>query len=132
MRISDLHVLVVGAATGGSAAALLLARAGARVTLLERVEQPRAVGAGIALAANGLAVLESLGLGAALGVARPVVGARITDAAGRTLLAVPEPAPRVVMLRRSTLQDLLLDAVAAEPRIETHYGTSAAGVRPDG
>ena len=132
MRISDLHVLVVGAATGGSAAALLLARAGARVTLLERVERPRAVGAGIALAANGLAVLESLGLGAALAVARPVVGARITDAAGRTLLAVPEPAPRVVMLRRSTLQALLLDAVAAEPRIEAHFGAEVTAVRPHG
>jgi len=132
MRISDLHVLVVGAATGGSATALLLARAGARVTLLERVERPRAVGAGIALAANGLAVLESLGLGPALGVARPVVGARITDASGRTLLAVPEPAPRVVMLRRSTLQALLLDAVAAEPRIEAHFGTEVTSVGRDG
>ena len=78
MNLTELHVVVVGAATSGSAAALLLARSGARVTLLEKVEQPRAVGAGIALAANGLAVLESLGLARQLCVAVPVVGMRIT------------------------------------------------------
>src|SRR5574338_453340 len=62
MDLHDLHIIVIGAGTGGSAAALLLARAGARVALVERVAQPRAVGAGIAMAENGLAVLESLGL----------------------------------------------------------------------
>lgn len=122
MRPADLHVLVVGAATGGSATALLLARAGARVTLLERVAEPRAVGAGIAIAENGLAVLESLGLGPALEPARAVHGVRITDADGRTLLEPPRPAPRVVMLRRSTLQRVLLDAVLAEPRITARFG----------
>ncbi len=132
MRLSDLHVIVAGAATGGSAAALLLARAGARITLCERLAEPRAVGAGIALAANGLAVLESLGLGPALAVARPVHGMRIVDAADRTLLAAPQPAPRVAMLRRSTLQEILLDAVAAEPRIDTRFGVEVTHARPDG
>jgi len=97
MQLTDMHVIVVGGATGGSAAALLLARAGARVTLLERVAQPRAVGAGIAIAENGMAVLESLGLRPALlAAAREAPGARITDARGRTLVAAP-PA-RVVLL----------------------------------
>ena len=36
MRLSELTALVAGAGTGGAAAALLLARAGARVTILER------------------------------------------------------------------------------------------------
>ena len=98
MRLEELNVIVAGAGTGGCAAALLLARAGARVTIAEKVPQPRAVGAGIAMAENGLAVLESLGLGPALEVGRPVVGARISDAMGRTLLDAPSPAPRVVML----------------------------------
>jgi len=53
MRLDDLHVVIVGGATGGCSAALLLARAGARVTLVERVAEPRAVGAGIAIAENG-------------------------------------------------------------------------------
>src|SRR5215207_11739028 len=122
MHLADLHV-IVGGATGGGSAALLLARAGACVTLVERIAQPRAVGAGIAIAENGMAVLESLGLAPALDAAREVRGMRITDAAGRTLLAPPHPAPRVIMARRATLQGVLLDAVAAEPRIERMFGT---------
>ena len=47
------------------------ARAGASVTLVERVAEPKAIGAGIAIAENGLAVLESLGLRDALAVASP-------------------------------------------------------------
>src|SRR5262245_38682552 len=65
MNFDTLHVIVVGGATAGAGAALLFARAGARVTLIERVANPRAVGAGIGLADNGLAVLESVGLGPA-------------------------------------------------------------------
>ncbi len=130
--LNELRVIVVGGAIGGSAAALLLARAGARVTLLERVAQPRAVGAGIALAENGMAVLESLGLGPALAVARVVAGGRVTDAAGRTLLAPPPPAPRVAMLRRATLQGVLLDALAAEPRVTRAFGAEVERAGADG
>src|SRR5829696_7816888 len=132
MRLADLHVIIIGAATGGGSAALLLARAGARVTLVERVAEPRAVGAGIAIAENGMAVLESLGLAPALTAAREVRGMRVTDAVGRTLLAPPDPVPRVRMVRRATLQGVLLDAVAAEPRIERLFGTEAVSATPDG
>jgi hypothetical protein len=55
VRTADLAVVVAGAGIGGAATALLLARAGARVTLCERVAS--AVGAGILLQPNGLAVL---------------------------------------------------------------------------
>lgn len=132
MRITDLDILVVGGATGGAAAALLLARAGARVTVAERVAQPRAAGAGIAIAENGLAVLESLGLGPALDAARPVRGVRVTDAHGRTLLDPAAAAPRIVMLRRATLQGVLLDALAAEPGITRRFGTTLQTTTPDG
>ncbi|HKH92129.1 MAG TPA: NAD(P)/FAD-dependent oxidoreductase, partial [Gemmatimonadaceae bacterium] len=132
MRLGDLHVIIVGGATGGCSTALLLARAGARVTLLERVAQPRAVGAGIAIAENGMAVLESLGMAPALDVAREVRGMRVTDAVGRTLLTPPDPVPRVRMVRRATLQGVVLDAVAAEPRIERLFGTEAVIAAPDG
>lgn len=122
MHLTNLRIAVVGGGVGGAAAALLLARHGAHVLLVERVAQPRAVGAGIALAENGVAVLESLGLGPALAIAREVRGIRVSDAHGRTLLAPPRPAPRVVMLRRSTLQGMLLDALAAEPGVERAFG----------
>ncbi len=132
MNVAGLKVVVVGGATGGCATALLLARAGASVELVERVAEPRAIGAGIALAANGLAVLESLGLGRALAVAHELHGVRITDASGRTLLDPPRSALRLAMLRRSTLQAMLLDAVAAEGRINARFGVEVVEATRDG
>jgi 2-polyprenyl-6-methoxyphenol hydroxylase-like FAD-dependent oxidoreductase len=124
-------VLIAGAATSGCAAAIFLARAGAKVTLVERVAEPKAIGAGIAIAENGLAVLESLGVGEAFASAKPVTEVRIVDARGRTLLAPRGTPPRAVMMRRSTLQRALLDAVAAEG-IECLFGTEVVSASPDG
>src|SRR5262245_41121981 len=102
MGIEHMNVTVVGGAIGGATAALLLANAGADVRLIERVAAPRAAGAGIGLAENGLAVLFALGFGPALERAgRAVEHARIVDGQGRVLLA--PNAPRVLMLRRSDL-----------------------------
>ncbi len=53
---------VIGAGTAGSAAAVFLARAGHRVTLYERVPDPRPIGAGITVQPTGLHVLFRLGL----------------------------------------------------------------------
>ena len=57
-----LEIGVVGAGTAGMAAALLLRRVGHAVTLIERVAEPGAVGAGIVLQPSGLGVLVRLGL----------------------------------------------------------------------
>jgi len=128
MNIDALHVIVVGGATAGAGAALLFARAGARVTLVERVADPKAVGAGIGIAENGLAVLESIGLGPAIAAAgTPVPAPRIVDGRGRVLFAPSGPAPKVLMLRRSDLQQVLLDAVASERRIERRFGAEVIG-----
>lgn len=133
MDISALNVVVVGGATGGAATALLLARAGARVTLVEKVAEPRAVGAGIAIAENGMAVLESLGLEPALSaVTCRLAGVRVMDGAGRTLLAPPAPEPQSWMLRRSALQTILLDALAAEPLVDCHFGADVIRVTTAG
>ena len=61
--LARLHAIVVGAAFRGAASALLLARAGARVTSIEGIAEPEAIEAGIASQPNGSAVLYSLGLG---------------------------------------------------------------------
>ena len=133
MRLDGCSIAVVGGATGGALASLFLARAGARVTLFERVGAPRAVGAGIAIAENGMAVLEALGLREAIETfARPVEGARVVDAKGRTLFAPPADGPRGWMLRRSELQSTLLDAVSAEPRIDARFGHEVTAAAPDG
>jgi 2-polyprenyl-6-methoxyphenol hydroxylase-like FAD-dependent oxidoreductase len=77
-------------------------------------------------------VLESLGFGPALAVARPVTEVRIVDANGRTLLAPRGRPPRAVMLRRATLQGMLLDAVARDGRITGRFATEVLRASPSG
>jgi len=75
------RVGVVGAGTAGLAAALLLARDGHEVEVIERVTDPRPVGAGIVLQPLGQAVLAELGL--AVELTRRSTPVRRID--GRTL-----------------------------------------------
>lgn len=56
-----LNCLVAGAGIAGSAAALALARAGHRVTLIDRRADPAEAGAGIQLGANAVKALSALG-----------------------------------------------------------------------
>lgn len=137
MRLEGKRVLVAGGAAAGAATALLLARSGARVTLCERVAEPRAVGAGLALAPNGWAVLGALGLTAELApLATPVAAPRIVDARGHTLLEPRLPgcddpvAARVV--RRSDFQRVLLGAVARQPGIAARFGVEVVLADADG
>jgi 2-polyprenyl-6-methoxyphenol hydroxylase-like FAD-dependent oxidoreductase len=60
--VRRLDIAIVGCGTAGPAAALFLARDGHRVTLYERVLEPRPVGAGVVLQPTGQAVLGALGL----------------------------------------------------------------------
>jgi geranylgeranyl reductase family protein len=55
-------VIVVGAGPGGSAAAALLARAGADVLVLDRVEFPRDKACGGGLTPRGVAALQAVGV----------------------------------------------------------------------
>jgi salicylate hydroxylase len=57
-----LRAVVVGGGIGGTAAALALARAGIDVGVYEQARQLTEVGAGVALAPNGLRMLERLGV----------------------------------------------------------------------
>jgi 2-polyprenyl-6-methoxyphenol hydroxylase-like FAD-dependent oxidoreductase len=129
MRLDSTHILIVGAATGGAASAVLLARAGARVTLIERAPEIRSLGAGIALAANGRAVLERVGVH--VGHAAALVGARVADAQGRTLL-LPPPGSELAVVTRAELQRGLLAAVEREPRIQLLVGCTLERATPDG
>jgi 2-polyprenyl-6-methoxyphenol hydroxylase-like FAD-dependent oxidoreductase len=132
------HVVVAGAGIGGAAVALLLVRRGMRVTLLERVAEPGAVGAGILLQPNGLAVLYGLGLRDALAArARAGREIRIADADGRLLVSTPVPDlggghDHVLVLRRSHLLAALLDAVRGEPRIACRFGCEVTRAEPEG
>ena len=57
-----LHMVIAGAGIGGLCAALALAKAGARVTLLERAPVMEAVGAGLQLSPNASNILQDLGV----------------------------------------------------------------------
>ncbi len=59
---STRHVIIAGAGIGGLTAALALARAGYRVTVLEQAPQLQETGAGIQLSPNATRVLLALGL----------------------------------------------------------------------
>lgn len=132
MNLAGTNVAVVGGAVGGSVAALLLSRAGARVTLFERVPAFGAVGAGIALAPNGLAVLRPLGLQEALEARGCILDApRIANAAGRTLLRPTLPQGQMLMMRRSDLQEVLVGALESRA-IEIRLGSEVSHATPDG
>ena len=53
---------IVGCGPAGLAAALLLDRAGHKVTCYERFDTPRPLGSGLMIQPTGLAVLDALGL----------------------------------------------------------------------
>ena len=80
-----LRAVVAGSGPGGAAAALLLARVGFTVTVLERVAAPTAVGGALLLQPNGIAVLQGLGVEHVPGE-RELRSSRIRNAAGRVLL----------------------------------------------
>jgi salicylate hydroxylase len=134
MDLDGLRVTVAGAGIGGLPAALLLAGAGAEVTVLERVPEPGAVGAGILLQPNGLAVLYGLGLGDALSRSAFRTGGSggVADETGRPLVEVELPdfgdgLDHVLALHRAHLHAVLLAAVRDAPRVTLRPGAEVTG-----
>lgn len=85
-----MHIGIVGAGFGGCAAALALARDGHQVTVLEAVENPGPVGAGIMLQPSGMAALAELGLlERVLAHGEPCQRLRCVTRAGRVVFDLP-------------------------------------------
>src|SRR5689334_16985557 len=126
-----LRIAVVGCGTAGPSVALLLARAGHEVDVLERVPDPSPVGAGLLLQPTGMAVLRALGL--LDEVERR--GARVdrlhgeTDA-GRVVMdlayATLRPGLHGLGLHRGALFAALYAPLHDEPRVAIRTGVDVA------
>ncbi len=142
MAIGPRHpVLIVGGGIGGLAAALALARVGWPSHILERRAEWSEAGAGIQLSPNGVAVLQRLGVAAALaplaGVPRDIVVREARSA--RVLQRLPlgdwiaaRHGLPYWQVHRRDLQAALLARVAAEPLITASTGFEADVVVEDG
>jgi salicylate hydroxylase len=85
------HVIVAGAGIAGLTAALAMARAGLRVTLLEQAEKLEETGAGIQLSPNATRVLFALGLRDRLmpSVLAPKAIRVMSGGSGREIVRIP-------------------------------------------
>ncbi len=131
------EIAVAGCGPAGLAAALLLERAGHRVTLVERFATPQPLGSGLILQPTGLAVLRELGLAEAL----IVRGSRLDRlyglgvATGSVVLdvryAALGPDAFGLGIHRGSLFEALFDAVTAR-RIAVETGCEVTDVETGG
>lgn len=110
-------IAIAGCGPAGLAAALLLVRAGQRVTLFDRFPAPQPVGSGLMLQPSGMAVIERLGLTAPI-IARAARIDRLygLSAGGRTVLdarydELPGPPSQGLGIHRASLFEVLFAAV---------------------
>src|SRR5206468_12723183 len=125
-----LDCLIVGAGPAGAIAALVLARAGARVSLVDRAAFPRDKLCGDTVNPGTLALLRRLDLaGDVESRGLRIAGMRVTGADGTIVEGWYPPGLSGRAVRRRELDALLVGhAVAAGCQFEPHVPVSAAAI----
>ncbi len=126
--------MVVGAGPVGVTAALLLARRGVDVLVLDRHTAAHPDPRAVHLDDESLRVLQAAGVADAFAaVSRPMAGLRLLDGDGRTLAEFPRGDgehgwPQASMFSQPDLERVLRSALAAEPRAELRGGVEVVHV----
>ena len=115
---SVIDVLIAGAGPAGSIAATVLARAGARVLVLDRARFPRPKLCGDTLNPGALAVLQRLGLGCAAAASIPLAGMIVTGDDGTRVVGKYEGVSGRAISRSEFDAALMMAAAGAGARIE--------------
>jgi 3-(3-hydroxy-phenyl)propionate hydroxylase len=130
-------VVVVGAGPVGVTAALLLARRGVDVLVLDRHHEPHPEPRAVHLDDESLRVLQAAGVADAFAeVSRPMSGLRLLDGDSRTLAEFPRGRgehgwPQASMFSQPDLEAVLRAAAAAEPRVRLRGGVEVLHVEHD-
>jgi flavin-dependent dehydrogenase len=127
-------VLIVGAGPAGSIAALVLARAGVRVRLVDRARFPREKLCGDTLNPGALALLDRLAVSSGIRArALPVTGMLVTGPGGARIQADYEDGIRGGAITRRDLDMLLLEeAIQAGAAFDTGVVVRAPLMTADG
>ena len=134
MMRTDFDALIIGAGPAGSAAAILLARAGWAVAIIEKQPFPRRKVCGECIAASNLPLLHALGIGAAFDAAAGPELKRVALMHGARTVVADLPAAAHPTHRwgralgRETLDTLLLaQARAAGAQVLQPWSVQALG-----
>jgi flavin-dependent dehydrogenase len=122
-------ILIAGGGVAGSALAILLGRRGMQVELFERFNFPKEKPCGEGLMPAGVAVLDRLGVGEAVGGA-PFYGVRYHFGKHVTEGRFPQTGGRRVSgcgQRRKHLDEVLFRTAANAPGVIAHTGTHVDG-----
>ena len=138
-RVSGVPVVVVGAGPVGLTAALLLARRGIAVLVLERHRQPYPLPRAVHLDDEVFRALQAAGVADdVLALSRPMAGLRLLDGRHRVLAEFgrhPDAGvhgwPQGSLVHQPDLEEVLAAAVDVDPRIIVERGLEVVGLAQD-
>lgn len=137
----DLPFLVVGGGIGGCALALMLARQGKQVLLLEQADEFKEIGAGIQLGPNAFRVFDILGITEAIEqtVVYPEHLVMMDGMTGETVTSMRMGAPFLArfgkpygVIYRADLHTALVQACREQPGVVMHTRCRATGFEDHG